>query len=434
MTGPLRLAEFGIALGGLFFMSGTLTSYLTPLGSETAPMVQLIGGLLGLYAGIVLLFQRHAVARILGLYWPAVLPVLMAVMSLAWSQDIALTVRRAGALSLTTAFAFWLVFRFTPEQIFKLVVTMAVTIIVVNFAVIQVDPIRGIHQAFDPINAEHAGSWRGLFGHKNDFGRLTALCTAILVMGFVFGTDHRRLRWLMLPLIGLAVVMIAKSNSSQAEMLAAAVPTTVAVLLMMRRMTPKKRTMMLFIAIPLVVISLLSAQLIFEYMLGLLGRDATLTGRTTIWNGVLLAMQGNAVLGGGYGAGWQIVGARLTALTGIDVGHAHNGFLDLAVDIGFLGMLLTLMLLIWLGVLAFRSLMQGVRPEIATLALAVVIFSLLGNWVGSFLLLHNSLYWVLPVVTFAKLRDAPYADYQGNLDRRQRAGQFYRSSPAQGAT
>jgi O-antigen ligase len=123
----------------------------------------------------------------------------------------------------------------------------------------------------------------------------------------------------------------------------------------------------------------------------------------------VLALGGHAVFGGGYGSGWEIIGPRLKALTGIDVGHAHNGYLDLAADIGFVGVALTVGFFLWLGALGFTNLMRGVRTEIAALALMVVAFALIGNIAGSFFLRHNSLYWALPVALFAMLRDAPYA-------------------------
>ncbi|MGJ8624894.1 MAG: O-antigen ligase family protein, partial [Yoonia sp.] len=301
---------------------------------------------------------------------------------------------------------------FSPSQLFGLVVLMAVSIISINFAVIQLTPTRGIHQTYDLINTHHAGSWRGLFGHKNDFGRAIALSIAIMATGYVFKVGGGRLSWAMIPLIGVAILMVFNSNSSQASLLSATVPVLIVAFLQMRKMSPSTRTMLLIAFIPVAFIAITSAQLIFEYVLGVLGRDATLTGRTVIWEGVLLSLGSNVVLGGGYGAGWQIVGQRLLALTGIDVGHAHNGFLDLAVDIGVVGLVMTLAFMIYVACLAFASLMRGVRPEIATLALTVVAFSLIGNIAGSFLLLHNSLYWVLLVATFAQLRDAAVSEHQ----------------------
>ncbi|QXT39455.1 O-antigen ligase family protein [Gymnodinialimonas ceratoperidinii] len=405
----LRRAEIAFAVFGLFFMSGTLTAYLTPAGSESAPMVQLIGALIGLFSVVALLATPGSIARILTENWPAIFPVLFAVLTLAWSEDTTLTIRRSGSLGLTTAFAFWLTLRFSPKELFNLVIFASMATVLLNFAVIQVDPALGIHQAYDEFASHHAGSWRGLFGHKNDFGRVIALMISFLLLGFIFGTGGRYGRFLAVPLAAMAVLMIMGSKSSQAVLLATLVPAVMTLFLAMRPMSPTGRSLLLLLSIPVTIVVYLSAQLIFEYTLEALGRDATLTGRTVIWEGVLLALGGSSFAGGGYGAGWSVVGPRLTALTGVEVGHAHNGFLDLAVDVGFFGLGMTLLFMLWLGAIAFVNLMRGTRPEISALALTLVLFSFVGNVAGSFLLNHNSIFWLLLVATFAKLREAPIA-------------------------
>jgi O-antigen ligase len=411
MRSLLRKGEFAFASFGLFFMSGTLTAYLTPSGSTSAPMVQLLGALIGFFSIISLLAIRGSVARIFREYWPAIIPVLFAVATLAWSEDVALTLRRSGSLGLTTAFAFWLALRFAAKELFSLVIFSSMATVLLNFLVIRIDPSLGIHQAYEQFASQHAGSWRGLFGHKNDFGRVIALMVSFLLLGFIFGIGGKYGRLLTVPLTAMAGIMIINSDSSQAVLLATSIPTLVGLFLVMRQMSPTARSLLLLLSVPIAVASILSAQLIFEYTLQALGRDATLTGRTVIWEGVLLALDGSGFAGGGYGAGWSIVGPRLTALTGIEVGHAHNGFLDLAVDVGFVGLGMTLLFMLWLGTLAFANLMRGTRPEFSALALALVLFSFVGNTAGSFLLNHNSIFWLLLVVAFAKFRDSPDAEF-----------------------
>lgn len=410
MSSLLRKSEFAFASFGLFFMSGTLTAYLTPSGSTSAPMVQLLGALIGFFSIVGLLAIRGSVARILREYWPAIIPVLFAVATLAWSEDVALTLRRSGSLGLTTAFAFWLALRFAARELFSLVIFSSMSTVLLNFLVIRIDPSLGIHQAYEQFASQHAGSWRGLFGHKNDFGRVIALMVSFLLLGLVFGIGGKYGRLMTLPLIAMASMLIINSNSSQAVLLATSIPAIMGLFLAMRQMTPTARSLLLLLSVPIAVVAFLSVQLIFEYTLQALGRDATLTGRTVIWEGVLLALGGSSFAGGGYGAGWSIVGPRLTALTGIEVGHAHNGFLDLAVDVGFVGLGMTLLFMLWLGTIAFANLMRGTQPEISALALTLVLFSFVGNAAGSFLLNHNSIFWLLLVVTFAKLRDAPDAE------------------------
>lgn len=409
MTSLTRPFEFAIAFVGLAFMSGTLSALLSEPGATSAPLVQAVGGALGLYSVLAILALRGCLSRIFGLYWLVLLPVLFATASLMWTADFGLTVRRAGALGLTTAFGLWLALRFSPKELFLLMTMLVVSVIALNFAMIQLNPARGIHQASDILAEHHAGSWRGMFGHKNDFGRLIAFSVSVLAVAFFFRAGGRAGRLVAAPLFALAILMIMNSNSAQAVMLAVSVPAGVILLLGMRWMSPVTRALLFFLLPPIAFVAASSAQLILEAALGFVGRDATLTGRTAIWEGTLLAMEGQIIAGGGYGAGWQVVGPRLLALSGIEVGHAHNGYLDAAADIGLLGLGLTLAVMLWNMGMAFRNLMVGVLPEISTLALTVLLFSFIGNVAGSFLLLHNSIYWVVIVATYCQLIDAARA-------------------------
>jgi exopolysaccharide production protein ExoQ len=100
---------------------------------------------------------------------------------------------------------------------------------------------------------------------------------------------------------------------------------------------------MLSIAVTLCAITVLTA--VAEINFGasvapLLGRDATLTGRTDIWR-ILVPMQPNAMLGAGYESFW--IGDRLAAIWKSEVGsinEAHNGYLQVYLNIGLVGLLL----------------------------------------------------------------------------------------------
>jgi len=71
-----------------------------------------------------------------------------------------------------------------------------------------------------------------------------------------------------------------------------------------------------------------------------MGRDATLTGRTAIWNAVL-RLAGNPLVGTGYESFW--LGDRLQRLWSLDNGRiigineAHNGYLELFLNLGWIG-------------------------------------------------------------------------------------------------
>jgi O-antigen ligase len=66
----------------------------------------------------------------------------------------------------------------------------------------------------------------------------------------------------------------------------------------------------------------------------ILGRNATLTGRTEIWAGLIPDVMRNPILGSGFGSFWVP-----TTRVAHDIGEAHNGYLDTLLELGFLGLL-----------------------------------------------------------------------------------------------
>lgn len=399
------LIAVAMALFGLFFFSGSLVVPLTPAGATSSPMVQLLGLSLGMMAFIGLALRDGAFGRTIGFYWPVVVPVALAFASMAWSVEPSLSLRRVLALAVVLFFGLWLVERFARQGTFALFAGAAVLITVINVAVAIAVPSMGVHPPVTELGEAnpHAGAWRGLFDHKNDFGRMMALCASVL---WIAAGTHRQWRLVCGGALALAYLGVAGSTSGQAAFLSVSVPATLYAVYRLRAVNPARRAMVLILAVPTLITGWFFSKLAFVFVLGLLGKDPTLTGRTEIWAGVLQALQGNMLLGGGFGSGWELVGERLFILTGISVGHAHNGYLDLVTDLGVLGLVAMVSFYVVLLVLAVRAYFSGRAAESALLAFAVAVFALIGNWAASFMLLHNSLYWILPVASFATMRHA----------------------------
>jgi exopolysaccharide production protein ExoQ len=108
-----------------------------------------------------------------------------------------------------------------------------------------------------------------------------------------------------------------------------------------------------------------------------LGRDATLTGRTALWDGLLRRIV-DPVLGAGFESFW--LGTRLTRLWQEYWWHpnqAHNGYLEIFLNLGAFGLVL-------LGALLVRGYGNIVRalhrdPETGRLMLAFLVAALLYN-------------------------------------------------------
>jgi len=75
--------------------------------------------------------------------------------------------------------------------------------------------------------------------------------------------------------------------------------------------------------------------------LAMLGRDTTFTGRTEIWSSLLPVASEQPFLGLGFGSFWTPI-ARYY----FRVGEAHNGYLDMVLDLGVLGLFFIVMFLL----------------------------------------------------------------------------------------
>jgi exopolysaccharide production protein ExoQ len=106
-----------------------------------------------------------------------------------------------------------------------------------------------------------------------------------------------------------------------------------------------------------------------------LGRNSTLTGRTSIWKAVL-SLHTNPFIGTGFESFW--LGSRLQAVWNMSVKgiqEAHNGFIELYINLGWIG----LFLLGWLIVSGFRNGVIALRrdPHDGRLRLAFLTASLI---------------------------------------------------------
>ncbi len=109
-----------------------------------------------------------------------------------------------------------------------------------------------------------------------------------------------------------------------------------------------------------------------------IGRNTTLTGRTEVWHAVLRFAE-NPMIGTGYESFW--LGDRITqigAVTEAGIQQAHNGYLEIYVNLGWIG-LACLAIIIIAG---YRRLIFAVRqdPAAGKLRLAYFVLAIVYNF------------------------------------------------------
>src|SRR5580698_57008 len=110
-----------------------------------------------------------------------------------------------------------------------------------------------------------------------------------------------------------------------------------------------------------------------------LGRDATLTGRTAIWN-VVISLAGNPLLGCGFESFW--LGQRLQKvwdMTERGIQEAHNGYLEVYLNLGWIGVTLLGVIIVTGYRNAVAALRRG-RDEASGLLLAFLIVGVVYNF------------------------------------------------------
>ncbi|MBC6429493.1 O-antigen ligase family protein [Nostoc sp. HG1] len=178
--------------------------------------------------------------------------------------------------------------------------------------------------------------WSGIYGHKNELGYMMSWSAGVF-LHLVLSSS--RYRWLMWALCGLSICLIILSRST----------TSLAILLTMILLLPfyqsfkktnyKLQVIMITSALMLLIIFSMLLSNNAETVVGTSGKDLTLSGRSDLWELVMSKVLERPWLGYGYSGFWTSNAASNLRATYDWASNAHNGFLELLLELGLLGFL-----------------------------------------------------------------------------------------------
>jgi O-antigen ligase len=237
-------------------------------------------------------------------------------------------------------------------------------------------------------SGSHLGSWRGAYIQKNYLGRYMTL--GCLCFYFLEG-ETPLIRWGGFGLCGLLVVL-SQSKSAWAFLLIllCLIPLFWFLRLSLSRLVPT------FVGLGMLVTAILYVILInINALLGLLGRDLTFSGRTTLWAMLWQKFLQHKWLGYGFGGFWPVEYISIwTQTVSWFPLHAHSGYFDLLLALGFVGMAIFVYLFIrtiWQSVAYLRH--GNTRESLWPLTLLGFVF--LYNLSEVTLLHESSLFWIV---------------------------------------
>jgi O-antigen ligase len=269
--------------------------------------------------------------------WPVLIVVAFCLLSTAWSIDPELTLRRALFLFGTVLFGIYVGGRYTVPQISGFFLSSMY--VMCGFTLIY----RVVLPAY-VLDTIHNNALRGLTTHKNAFGEIMAF----FILQLVLWEPPRRLRLVRYASIPVAFLMLVLARSSTSLIVCVLVTCLIPTLNVVKLPFRLRWPAILFTGVLVAAIGA-ALSLLTNTILGALGKDATLTGRSMVWKLVLIAISRRPLLGYGFDVFWQgLKGPSLEIIagTGWVVPNAHNGFLQAALDIGYLGLALVLVNLV----------------------------------------------------------------------------------------
>ncbi|NNF64081.1 MAG: O-antigen ligase family protein [Acidimicrobiia bacterium] len=303
---------------------------------------QLVGGesplvivaFLGL-AGTVFYFMAgnwHILVRV-SLRSPLVVALhFLMVASSFWSVSPGTSFRRSVAISLAAVIAVYLLTRFTQLELFRMLAWAMLIAVVLNLLFFFGFP--DLARTFERRSGNMVIT--GVFSNKNSFGQMAIL--AVFTFAVAIRADRRfRLLWLASMLLGIVLVVLSQSKTSLAT------AGLGVVLLAFYQVFRARKTM--FGAVTLLVLGASALSIAFtvaniEFLSGLLGRDATISGRMPLWESVIDSFDDRLLFGHGWAAFWNgffSPAHELYIQNSWLPPSAHNGFLDLITQLGFVG-------------------------------------------------------------------------------------------------
>jgi exopolysaccharide production protein ExoQ len=270
------------------------------------------------------------------------------------------------------------------------------------------------------LGPELASQWssgysvQGIFlGSKNTFGYVEAL---VVLAGSYFILDRRRrlmLRVAMIPCICLAAALLLASKSATAIWVLAPTLMCLGAIYLVAKFGPRWRAIILLtvLAISVVCTAMIAPFMdsAFSTFLGASGKDATLTGRVVLWNWADKLMADRPIFGYGYEAFW-IEGNRYADAMWRELGmtwrmglHFHNQWYELAVELGYPGLVIGLVAFVVVFIEVLRWAVRAPTPE-SSFFLAFMVYTAIRSYVEVDLFIQYSIPFIVFITAYLYAR------------------------------
>lgn len=258
---------------------------------------------------------------------------LLPLLSVLWSSGRDLSAKYGLYFILSMLLAVYLAERLSPEHQMQALWVLAMLTVIASIAAAVFFPAFGIDH-----RTGRGNEWEGIFPGKN----VCAMMLFFLLMPTLLVPAKNLLpRIAKVCTVLLLLLVIGMTRSVTGEIVTASYLVFVAAIKLLGNFKRRDRLVLgiLFVIVAVTVLGVAWANL--DNVAAFFGRDPTFSGRTQIWAAVMHSISKRPLLGYGYRAFWQGMNgesANVIIATGWKMGYAHNGFLELWVELGAVGL------------------------------------------------------------------------------------------------
>lgn len=389
----LEMPERAFAGAALVLLSGAVF-LLARFGAEKVdavegdPVIRMVWALLYVAVLAAVLLRSSAVARVVPGTLALWVLIVVALASVAWATHPSVSMRKIVALLGSTLLGVYFGVRFRAEQQVRILGWAFALMVAASFVMALGFPAYGINHTF------FEGAWQGAFLHKNELGRI--MVVALMLFLVLAASLPQRTRWVAFAGVASSGLLVVLSQSKTALVVLVCLVLAYSLIMALRRRLDST----LFVTVAIVVTVVVGGAVLgqAEAATAALGFDVTFSGRTALWAVLLDFISQKPWLGHGYGSFWLgRVGPSGTIMPTLkwDPGHAHNGVIDLALDLGIVGVVLFAWVYVTVMARSYRLFVRGAHPAEAW-PLVLVLTITMYNITESTLLSGNSrFFWAL---------------------------------------
>lgn len=326
--------------------------------------------------------------------------VVLAPLSIFWSQDPVLTTKNSLWLILTVSLALFIAKTMSAQQQMQLIMATGAAAGVLTIAAVFMFPSIGLDRLHDNV-------WQGLFTSKNHLGRIALY---FLTPAVHYSASTKGALWFKRSYIVLMLLLIVMSGSRSAWIYTILYLLLASVMVLANKVTQRQRLLVVTAIAMTGAAAALIAIVNLNTLLGLVGRDATFSSRTVIWQVLMQSVEKRPLLGFGYQAFWagtsseamnalMVIYARIRFLAS----YAHSGYLAVLLENGAVGLALIIILSLQAGksaIVCFRT----SHDSSVHWYIGLIVLTLAYNFDEVIFMLPSYLPWMMFILACVMLR------------------------------